>query len=116
LVGFSLGTSIAAALSHRGVRLASVTLLAPTTELDMRPADGKCRDRFETLKYLDKMTSPTLVIHGARDETLPISGGRLIVARLAERARLIEHPDLGHLELPETPAVIDEVRAFVAAH
>jgi len=116
LVGFSLGTTLVAAIAARGVRPASLTLLAPATELDMRPRDGTCRDRFETLKYLEGLTSPALVIHGSRDGTLPISGARLIVDRVGQRARLIEHPDLGHLELPETPAVIDEVRAFVAAY
>jgi len=114
VVGFSLGTSVAVALSVRGVRPASLTLLAPTTELDMRPPNGRCSDRFETSKYLDSLTTPTLVVHGARDETLPISGARLIVARMGGRARLIEHPDLGHLELPEAPSVVGEVRTFVA--
>lgn len=116
LVGFSLGSTLASGIAARGTRPASLTLLAPATELDMRPSDGACRDRFETSKYLDGMTSPALVIHGARDQTLPISGARLIVDRTSPRARLIEHAELGHLELPDAPAVVDEVRDFVAAH
>jgi pimeloyl-ACP methyl ester carboxylesterase len=115
VVGFSLGASVAVGLFERGARVASLTLLAPATELDMGTADEKCRDRFGTLEHLDTVTSPTLVIHGTNDETLPISGSRRIVARLGGRARLIEHANLGHLGLLQTPVVMDEVRAFVAS-
>jgi len=116
LVAFSLGTTIVAAIAARTREHppATVTLLAPATELDA--VRGPIRHRYETLKYLGAIESPTLIVHGRLDETLPVEGGRRIAAELGPRATYFEHPDLGHNDLHESQAVIDEVCAFVERH
>jgi pimeloyl-ACP methyl ester carboxylesterase len=118
LVGFSLGTSIAAYVAARakaaGSPPASVILLAPFTEIDMQLGNGWTRHRYETLKYLDGIGSPVLVVHGSQDDVLPIEGGRLVAARLG--ARFIEQAGLKHLDLALSPAVIHDVRSFIVQH
>jgi uncharacterized protein len=116
LVGFSLGTSVAVAVAARGRQEApgTLTLLAPLTEIDLLPANGLEAQRYETLAELDVVSSPILLIHGARDAVLPIEGARTIARRLGARARLAEFPAMGHLDLPSSPAVAAMVRAFVA--
>jgi pimeloyl-ACP methyl ester carboxylesterase len=116
VVGFSLGTSVAVAVASldRQEPPRTLTLLAPLTEIDLLPADGQAPQRYETLAELDAVSSPTFLIHGARDDVLPIEGARAIAKRLGARARLVEFPALGHLDLPSSVAVTDAVRAFVA--
>jgi pimeloyl-ACP methyl ester carboxylesterase len=115
LVGFSLGTSVVAAIVARADREApaSITLLAPMSVLEMLPENGFRPDRYETLKYLDFIKSPTLVVHGGRDETLPTQNGRLVATRLAPRARYVELSQLGHLDLLMSVETLDTVRSFI---
>ena len=54
---------------------------------------------------------PVLVVHGGADETLPLSMGRE-VAR-APRARLVEVPGAGHLELLADRRSLSAVREAV---
>jgi pimeloyl-ACP methyl ester carboxylesterase len=118
LVGFSLGTSVVAAIAARaGPRApASVTLLAPMTELDMVTGRLSRAHRYETLKYLDAIEGPVLILHGGRDTTLAVEGGRLLAGRLGARAGYVERPELGHLDLREAPEVLNAVRTFIASH
>jgi uncharacterized protein len=115
LIGFSLGTSIAAAVAARahGAAPASVTLLAPMSELEMISRVGHTLHRYETLKYLADMDAPTLIVHGALDKTLPTAGGRQVALRLGPRARYVELPDCGHLDLLSSPATLEAVRSFL---
>ena len=118
VVAFSLGTSIATALVSRARDRApaSLTLLAPLTVIDLGERFQLRKDRYETLKYLSSIVSPTLVVHGAKDETLPISGGRLVAERLGARGRFVEMPRDGHFELLDSEPVAELVRKFVSEH
>src|SRR5262249_9771492 len=103
IVGFSLGTSLVAAVSARagGAPFASTTLLAPLTQIDVRPP-GRWwpgGHRYETLSYLAAMAAPILVVHGGADDVLPVDGGRLVARRLGARARYVEIPGVGHVDL-----------------
>jgi len=118
IVGFSLGTNLAAAVAARaGERApASLTLMAPMTELNMGERSQLFLDRYQTLQYLNAIQSPTLVIHGLEDRTLPIEHGRAIAGALAARGRLLEVPGLAHYELPLSAPALSAVRAFVREH
>jgi pimeloyl-ACP methyl ester carboxylesterase len=118
VVGFSLGTSIVAAIAARAGSTppASITLLGPLKEIDMTFAQSAVRHRYVMLKYLDAVQAPALVIHGHRDQVLPVEWGREIAARLGARARYVEPSELGHLDLALAPQVLDEVRAFIERH
>jgi pimeloyl-ACP methyl ester carboxylesterase len=123
VVGFSLGTSIAsyvaasAAGTPSGARRrapASLTLLAPLTEIELTTGSWALPQRYETLSSLGAIACPVLVIHGAADHVLPIADGRAVAARLGERARFVEETGVGHLDLPENAAALGEVRSFLA--
>jgi class 3 adenylate cyclase len=55
---------------------------------------------------------PTLVLHGALDEVVPIDVARYVASRIPT-ARLVEIPDVGHLAFKGGSAVTDEIRRFV---
>ena len=116
VVGFSLGSTLAAFVAAHASqpKPSSLTLLAPTTELDMGKKTDLFLHRYETLKYLPEISSKTLVVHGTKDATLPVDGARTIVKQLGERGQFVEPPELGHFDLCEAPAVAELVRRFVA--
>ncbi len=118
VVGFSLGTSLVAALGAKahGEPPASLTLLAPMSELDLGKRLDPFLHRYETLKHLGQIKSPTLVVHGAKDQTLPVEQGRLVAERLGSRARYVELAELGHFDMLSSPVVFSTVRAFVTEH
>lgn len=118
VVGFSLGTAMAAGVAARSTSspVASLTLLSPTTELDMMPSRWSFPQRFETTKYLSALAGPVLVMHGTKDDVLPVEGGRQIAHVLGARATYVEEPNLKHLDVPTSADVIDRVRAFIATH
>jgi hypothetical protein len=118
VVGFSLGTTLAASVAARAAENApaSLTLLSPASRLDMLPDSWFIRHRYETLKYLDAIQAPVLVIHGTRDNVLPVDQGRTVAQKLASRATYVERPELSHLDLPDSPAVLSIVRSFIEKH
>jgi 3-oxoadipate enol-lactonase len=70
----------------------------------------------DTRERLPELSMPTLVVHGAEDQMLPVQNGRLI-ASLIPGARLEIFDGIGHLffwELPERSAEL--VREHAAVH
>jgi pimeloyl-ACP methyl ester carboxylesterase len=118
VVGFSLGTSIAAAVAAQAHQQppATLTLLAPMTVLYMGQRTQLRLDHYETSKWLERIASPTLVVHGAHDTTLKVEYARAVATALGSRARLLEMPDLGHPDLPMSQTVQAAVRAFISEH
>lgn len=118
LIGFSLGTSIAAAVAAHASRTppASLTLLAPMTELYVGDRIQFRLHRYETTRWLAGIANRTLVIHGSQDTALPVENGRAVARALGSRARLLELPGLGHSELPLSPAALDAMRAFISGN
>jgi uncharacterized protein len=118
VVGYSLGTSAVGGLAARSRREppATITLLAPMTVLETVRGDGTPPERHDLLRHLESFRSPTLLVHGTRDETLPVEGAREIAAQLGTRCRYVERAELGHHDLRDSMAVVDEVRRFIAAH
>jgi pimeloyl-ACP methyl ester carboxylesterase len=84
LVGFSLGTAFATAVAARAHQdpPASLTLLAPMTQLYVGERTQLRLHRYATLKWLRAIANPTLVIHGTSDTTLGVENGRAVVKAL----------------------------------
>lgn len=118
IVGFSLGTGIAAAIAARARQEppATLTLLAPMTVLYMGEPSRLRLHRYETSKWLAGIVSPTLVVHGTHDTTLKVENGRAVAQALGSRGTLLEPPELGHEDLPRSQAVQAAVRDFVSQH
>ncbi len=113
LVGFSLGTAFAAGVAAQAHQApATLTLLAPMTVLYMGDRAQLHLDRYETLKWLERITSPTLVVHGTSDATLNVEYGRAVAKTLGSEASLREMPGLGHQDLLVSPEVQAAVRGL----
>lgn len=68
-----------------------------------------CSDR------LDRITAPTLVVHGREDRMVPVLNGRLLAERIPN-ATLLELEGTGHLYPTESPEVDEQIAAFMLAH
>ena len=58
--------------------------------------------QFATTLQLGRVRSPTLVMHGERDELVPLKAGRLLAARIPN-AELAVVPGAGHAYALEAP-------------
>ena len=90
-----------------------VALLGGTPE----EVPGRYRDA-SPLSWIDGRTAPFLIVHGTRDDVVPIAQSRRLVAALQAagvQVRYLELPDVGHHGLSwsrVSPAVL----AFLARH
>ena len=69
-------------------------------------------DDGDRRKRLARVTTPTLVIHGAADPLVPVEGGRDTAASIAG-AKLLEIEGMGH-DLP--PDLVDQIADAIAGH
>ncbi|MEO6602260.1 MAG: hypothetical protein ABIQ16_20430 [Polyangiaceae bacterium] len=125
LVGFSIGGHLAVRAMGVAARLqpkpASLTLLAAVNDIVMVPRSFYAKldpgDELQTQPFLDAIPAPVLVVQGTADlALLGAEQGRSIAARLGSRARYLELPGVGHLELLSLPASVDATRAFISEH
>jgi hypothetical protein len=104
LFGESLGAAVATQLALERPAGALVLESAFTSIPDMAlaaypflpPVGGLIRTRYETLGKLPKLSLPLLVLHGERDEIVPLSQGRRLFEAAGEPKRLFVIPGAGH--------------------
>lgn len=89
LVGFSLGSGVAAEMAKRGYGKRLVLLAPYTSIVDMVsrwvpivPTSLVVGDRFDTLAKASRLALPTLVVHGDADPVIPVAMGRKVAAAL----------------------------------
>lgn len=119
LVGRSLGSGVAVELATRH-RVAAVVLVSAYTSLvDMgRIVAGPLaplvvRDRFDSLGKLPRVESPLVLLHGSRDDVVPVSMGRRLAAARPD-ARWVEVAGTSHNEFPGLASLVaDEVEAVL---
>lgn len=122
--GESIGSGIAVQLAASRPA-AALVLDAPYTSIvdvgamhyPYLPARLMMRDRYETLKHLQNVTVPVLVIHGERDAVIPVEMGRKVAASAPGPARIVTFPEAGHSDhhlygsFEAVNAWIDDVRS-----
>jgi hypothetical protein len=117
LVGFSMGAHLAVGAASGGVD--TLTLLAPFTEIEVHAQSALGRftgDVFSTLPTVPAVQAKAaLVLHGTLDSAVPIAQGREVATALGPRARFLEVPGAGHLEMLKSPVVLEAVRGFLEA-
>jgi fermentation-respiration switch protein FrsA (DUF1100 family) len=123
LWGWSLGSSVAAEMAHRG-HGARLLLLSPFTSIvamgrrfaPFLPMSLIMAHRLDTLSKAPSIRQPTLVIHGDADELIPFAMGEA-VARAIPKAELLRvegghHADLlyaGSGGRPDAQALFDRI-------
>jgi hypothetical protein len=118
VMGESLGTGVAVALAARHDPGALVldspyssTVDVAASLFPMFPVRALMRDTFRSDLRIAKARAPLLIVHGARDMTIPIRFARRLFELAPQPKEFFEVPGAGHLALgyriPETLAWID---------
>jgi uncharacterized protein len=121
LYGESLGTGVAVALAADH-KVGKLVLEAPfTSAVDIGaaaypflPVRLMMHDRFRSDERIGKVTVPVLVLHGARDEIVPIVYGERLYALVTAPKKFVRFPEGHHSDLDDYGASA-AVRDFLAA-
>lgn len=121
LWGFSLGSGVAVALAAEHP-VGKVILEAPYTSMadvaasaiPFAPVRWLMRDTFRSDTRIARVTVPLLVMHGARDPTIPISFGERLFALAHEPKQFVRFAQGGHNDLDNFGA-IETARRFIDA-
>ena len=120
--GFSLGSGVAVALAAEQP-VAKLILEAPYTSIaDVAPrrhfrssrSASSCGIRFTPTQRIARVKAPLLIMHGARDPTIPIGFGERLFALAHEPKQFVRFPEGGHNDLDDYGA-IETVRKFIGA-
>ena len=103
LFGESLGTGVAVQLAVEQ-RAAALVLEAPYSSIadvaqshfPLLPVWWLVRDRFDSVAKVGRVGVPLLVLHGERDQTIPVRFGRALFAAASEPKEAVWLPDAGH--------------------
>ena len=121
LWGFSLGSGVAVALA--GDRpVGKIILEAPYTSMVdvagslfwFAPVGWLIRDPFRSDQRIARVTAPLLIMHGARDATIPLRFGERLFAHAREPKQFVRFPEGGHNDLDNCGA-IETARQFINA-
>jgi fermentation-respiration switch protein FrsA (DUF1100 family) len=105
LAGRSLGSGVAVELATRHPVAAVVLVSAYTSIVDMgRTVAGPLaslviRDRFDSLSKIVRIAPPVVLLHGTRDDVVPVAMGRLLSAA-RPGSRWVEVPEATHNDFP----------------
>lgn len=105
--GRSLGSAVAVELAAREPPMALV-IESPFPSLrwladavyPWLPLTRWLHDRYETERRARAVTAPALVIHGERDEIVPLEGAQRVADALASDVQLFVVPGAGHNDIP----------------
>jgi uncharacterized protein len=119
--GFSLGSGVAVALAANHpvdalileAPYSSIVDVAASAYL-LLPVRYLAKDPFRSDARIGRVKAPLLVMHGARDETIPIAFGERLFALASEPKQFVRFPDGHHNDLDGFGAA-DVARQFIAA-
>jgi uncharacterized protein len=120
LWGHSLGTGVAVRLASEQ-SIAKLVLEAPFSSavaiaaamFPFAPVRLLMHDQFRSDERIARVTAPVLVLHGARDNVIPIASGERLYGLIPGRKRFVRFPDGDHVNLDDFDAV-GVVHAFLA--
>jgi len=104
-LGESLGGAVALALALEQPPAGVILQSAFTSVRDMARLhhplvpSALVPDAYPSLRRIRRLVSPLLVLHGARDEIVPLMHGEALVEAAPGRKRLHVFPDAGHNDL-----------------
>lgn len=118
--GESLGTGVAVALAAMN-STGAVVLDAPFTSAadvgatvyPLLPVRWLMKDQFRSDRLIGRIRAPLLVIHGVRDNVVPIGFGERLFALANEPKRFVRIPTGNHVDLDDHGAIV-VVREFLS--
>jgi len=120
IYGESLGTGIAVKMvaerEFGGVILESpYTSIAEVAQVHYwyLPAKWLVLDKWDSMAQIERIKAPLLVLHGARDKTVPTRYGRRLFAAAPEPKELLIVEGAAHNDLYDHPQVVERVIAFL---
>ncbi len=123
IYGESLGTGVAvkmvAAREYAAVILESpYTSIAEVAQTHYwyLPAKWLVLDKWDSMARIGSIQAPLLVIHGARDKTVPIRFGRRLFEAAPEPKELFVLEGGAHNDLYDHPQITERVLAFLRRH
>jgi fermentation-respiration switch protein FrsA (DUF1100 family) len=119
--GFSLGSGVAVALAA-AQPVGKLVLEAPyTSTVDIAalgfrfmPVRWLMKDQFRSDQRIARVNAPLLIMHGGRDEVIPIAFGERLFALAHEPKQFVRFPDGGHDNL-DSYGAIQTARQFIGA-
>jgi fermentation-respiration switch protein FrsA (DUF1100 family) len=119
--GFSLGTGVAVALAA-DQSIGKLILEAPYTSLadvaasafPIFPVRLAMKDPFHSDQRIARVKAPMLVLHGARDATIPLVFGERLFGLAHEPKQFVRFLDGGHNDLDAYGATV-AARKFINA-
>ena len=119
LWGESLGTGVAVALASEKP-VARVVLESPYTSIAdvaasiywFMPVRWMIKDTFRSDERIAKVTVPVLIVHGERDNVVPITFGERLYDLIRSPKRFIRLPNAGHND-HDSHGLPDMVRSFL---
>lgn len=127
LYGESLGTGVAVAMAEEQARtgnpIQALVLEAPfTSTVDVAvkhypflPVRKLMKDAFDSQSRIADVQTPLLIVHGARDRTVPQSLGRTLFEAALEPKEALWPPEAGHNDLYDH-GMAEDVLAFLKNH
>lgn len=103
--GESLGSGVAVQVAAEK-QISGLVLDAPYTSMvelaasryRWLPVRPMLLDRYESDSFIGRVRCPLLIIHGEKDETIPVAMGRTLFAAANEPKQLITFPNAGHAD------------------
>jgi uncharacterized protein len=103
IYGESLGTGVACQTAVRR-QMAAVILEAPFSSMidaasfhyPYYPVRWLLSDAYDSLSIIGRINAPLLIIHGARDQIVPMQLGRKLFDAASEPKQFVTLPDAGH--------------------
>ena len=119
--GFSLGTGVAVALAAEQP-VGKLILEAPYSSIadvaasafPIFPVRLVIRDSFHSDQRIGRVNAPLLIMHGAKDPTIPIAFGERLFALAREPKQFVRFPEGGHNDLDSFGATV-RARQFIGA-
>jgi fermentation-respiration switch protein FrsA (DUF1100 family) len=123
LYGESLGTGIAVKMAAERPAAALVLESPYTSIADVAqmhywylPAKWLLLDKWNSMAHIGRIEAPLLVVHGARDRTIPARYGQRLFAAAPDPKEIFMLDQGAHNDLYEFPQVPDRVIDFLRRH
>jgi uncharacterized protein len=113
IYGESLGSGIAVQMATE-FKVGAIILQSPYTSLmdvarnfyPILPTDLLLRDRYESIKKIQKIQTPLFILHGEKDKIIPVNLGQALYSKALEPKEIKLYEKRGHTNLPDVSGAV----------